>query len=178
MASVEPLYVTRVFSMVTDTPSSWGSWIGAWSGVTSSVEGVRFGALNAEDNPNTPALELQYYLEDQQYTDEHGQPAPSLLSVGPNNLGPFPEQILTIVSDRGTLKIYLPKLNTHDCVRTRLYVAVDGSTYHSRSDHNYTYSLARANITDGNCFGGPVVGPDLTPEQAMIPEHLARAALP
>ncbi len=168
---VTPMYVARVSSMLTDKSGGvYQNWIGAWSGVTSGMEGERFGFLDASDNPNTPQVEQQYYEEN------YRQPAPSILSIGPSNGGPIPEQVLTITTDRGTLAVYMPKLEPNDCVRTRLYVAEDGSTYHSRSDHDYTYSVVRANILDGNCFGGPAVGPDLTPEQAMVPEHLARAA--
>ena len=100
-----------------------------------------------------------------------------MLAIGPSNGGYIPEQILTVVSDVGTLHVYMPSMTTNDCVRTRLYVAADGSTYHSRADHDYTYSLAKVNILGEQCYPNwGVVGPDLTPEQAMVPQHLARAA--
>jgi hypothetical protein len=170
-SSVEPLYVSRVQLMQTDRPGGvYYNWIGAWSGATAGVEGRRFGYLLPYDEPNTPQVEQQFYREDRD------QPPASILSVGPGNGGVIPEQVLTVTHDSGVLAVYLPRLDPEDCVRTRLYVAVDGSTYHSRSDHDYTYSPARANIFDGRCFGGPVVGPDMSPEQAMVPRHLARAA--
>ena len=162
---------SHVASIVTDTPTYY-NWIGAWFNVTSGTEGERFGFLLPYDEPNTPVVETQYYY------DETSSSSASVLTVGPNNSGDLPEQILTLDTDRGPLAVYMPALSPDDCVRTRLYVAADGSTYHSRADHDYKYSPAKAN-TPGQCFDAQaVVGPDLTPAQAFVPEHLARAAPP
>lgn len=162
---------THVASMVTDQPG-YESWIGAWFDVTAEQQGSRFGALLPFDEPNTPEVEEQYYY------DELMSPELSVLSVGPSNGGPIPAQVLRVTTDACTLDVYMPALVPDDCVRTRLYVAVDGSTYHSRADHDYSFSPDRINVFDGKVctdFGG-AVGPDLTPEQAFVPEHLARAA--
>lgn len=164
-----PFRCSRVTSMVTDTVT-YSNWVGAWFDVTSNAEGQRFGVLLPGDEPNTPAVETQ------SYQDELTSSAPSVLAVGPNNTGDMPAQVLELVTDQGPLKVYMPALEPDDCVRTRLYVASDGSTYHSRADHLYKYSVAKAN-TPGQCFEArAVVGPDLTPAQAFVPQHLARQA--
>ncbi len=167
------LQITDVLSMVTDTGGGiYTTWIGAWFGVTSASGGERFGVLLPFDEPNTPTIEDQFYF------DELTSPTPSVLSVGPSNGGFIPAQIITMRTESGTIRVHMPELVTNDCVRTRLYVAPDGSTYHSRADHDYTYSVAKANIFTEQCFGQGVVGPDMTPEQAFVPQHLARAAEP
>jgi hypothetical protein len=168
-----PLHCTFVSSMVTDKAGGiYYNWIGAWFGVSSGNAGDRFGYLLPYDEPNTPTVETQFYY------DETSSPAPSILAIGPNNGGDVPEQTLTVVTDSGSLAVQMPSLSPTDCVRTRLYVAANGSTYHSRSDHDYTYAPGKENIFTETCYGHGVVGPDLTPEQALVPQHLARAAAP
>ncbi|MBI5493872.1 MAG: hypothetical protein HY904_02530 [Deltaproteobacteria bacterium] len=155
--------------MVTSAPG-YNNWMGAWTGVTAGAEGIRVGILFAGDNPGTPAVESQYYV------DEPPAEAPGILALGPNNGGAIPEQVITVETNCGTRNVYLPAVTPTDCVRTRFYVAADGSTYHSRADHNYLYTAARENLPGAVCFGHGVVGPDLTPAEALVPQHLARAA--
>jgi len=169
IAPATAFWCSHVASMATDT-LTYQNWIGAWFDVTSGAEGERFGYLLPYDEPNTPVVETQYYY------DETRSSSASVLAIGPNNSGDLPAQILTLDTDKGPLTVYMPALRPDDCVRTRLYVAADGSTYHSRADHDYKYSPAKAN-TPGQCFDArAVVGPDLTPTQAFVPQHLARAA--
>lgn len=84
--------------------------------------------------------------------------SPATLGVGASDS--IGEQILTVTCDTGTVNVYTPALSN---VKTnmRLYVAKDGSTYHSRADHNYS--------TWPN-------GPDLSTQQALQPQHLAKAS--
>ena len=76
--------------------------------------------------------------------------------------GAVEPQIVTIDANIGTIKAYLPAINhpfdtTPGVVTVDfLYISDDGSTYYARADH-----------ADGE--------PDLTPAQAIVPEHLARA---
>lgn len=98
---------------------------------------------------------------------EHWVQKKGVLALGLNtNIIIQPAQTVTVETDKGTIDAYLPELQIgwmSGLVAALFYVATDGSTYHSRSDHDYNY--------DTN--GGEQ--PDLTPEQAMVPEHLARA---
>jgi len=165
-----PFSCTSVSSIVTDTPGGAYNWIGAWFGVTSGNAGERFGYLLSYDEPSGAV--------GQGYAEETSSPAPGILALGPSNGGGIPEQILTVTTDSGSLAVFMPSLSTNDCVRTRLYVAADGSTYHSRADHDYTYSPDRENLFNETCFDHGVVGPNLTPEEALVPQHLARAAGP
>ena len=170
-ALATPTSVSSVSSMITDTGGGiYFNWIGAWFDVNDGVAGERFGYLLPWDEPNTPTVEDQFYFS------EMSSSSPSILAIGPSNGGDVPEQILTVTTDTGTLSVYMPAIHPDDCVRTRFYVAADGSTYHSRADHDYTYSPAKANIFTETCFGQGVVGPDLTPGQALVPQHLARSA--
>lgn len=56
----------------------------------------------------------------------------------------------------GYSPIYLPALNSCEDHWREFYVSLDGSTYYARADHGCGY-------------------PDLSPEEALVPEHLARA---
>jgi hypothetical protein len=158
--------------MTTDTDGGvYSTWIGAWYGVTANTGGEELGIMLPFDEPNTSTIETQYWYQ------RSPSPAPSVLAIGPSNGGYIPAQILTVVADTGTLQVYMPSMTTNDCVRTRFYIGADGSTYHSRADHDYTYSLAKVNVLTEPCFAlQGVVGPDLSPAQAMVPQHLARAA--
>lgn len=104
---------------------------------------------------------------DNVYTD--GVQRTGVLALGlDTNVIIQPEQTLTVETDMGTIDAYLPELRIgwmSGSVAALFYVAADGSTYHSRSDHNCNYDT-----NGGEHF------PDLTPQQAMVPEHLARAA--
>lgn len=83
---------------------------------------------------------------------------PNVFAVGAaDHIG---EQTLTITCDTGTITVYTPQVNNVNN-NMRLYVAQDGSTYHSRADHDYSL------------WSDP---PDLGPTEALIPAHLAQAA--
>jgi hypothetical protein len=169
--SATPFMCSSVPSMTTDSAGQYSTWIGAWYGVTANTAGEELGIMLPFDEPNTPMIESQYWYQ------RMTSPTPSVLAIGPSNGGYIPPQILTVVTNSGTLKVYMPSMTTNDCVRTRFYVGADGSTYHSRADHDYTYSAARANLPTEQCYSTwGAVGPDLTPAQAMVPQHLARAA--
>jgi len=69
------------------------------------------------------------------------------------------EVIIMIDIDQGQKNIYLPILPDSECNDgTNLYISEDGSTYYSRTDHG--------------CGR-----PDLSPEEAIVPDHLAKAAV-
>lgn len=106
---------------------------------------------------------------DNTYTD--GVERTGVLAIGHDtNHIIQPEQTVTVETDKGKVNVYLPKIIpgwSSGSVAALFYVAQDGSTYHSRSDHDYNYDT-----NGGEHF------PDLTPEQAMVPEHLARVAPP
>ena len=69
------------------------------------------------------------------------------------------EQTIIINSDYGIKTIYLPAGDGFNVSAIYYYVAEDGSAYHTKSNH----------------LEGPNGAPDLTFEQAAVPEHLARA---
>ncbi len=84
--------------------------------------------------------------------------SPAAFAVGASDA--IGEQQLTVTCDTGTISVYTPALSGISG-NMRLYVAKDGSTYHARADHTYSTFPS---------------GPDLTPTQALRPEHLAKAS--
>jgi hypothetical protein len=89
-------------------------------------------------------------------------PTGCLISEG-NPDSELTEAVLTMVTDAATIKIYFPDLTTRAAnSNMAVYVGSDGATYWARSD-NYEQSSS-------------VSAPNLTYEQAVSPEHLARQA--
>ena len=132
------------------------------------------GYLYAQAIPTSGPVPIRIYnplgqlWTDNVYTD--GVQRTGVLAIGlDTNVLIHPEQIVTVETDRGTIDVYLPELDIgwmSGGVAALFYVAEDGSTYHSRGDHNYNYDT-----NGGKAF------PNLTPEKAMAKEyHLARGS--
>jgi len=87
------------------------------------------------------------------------------------NTGTWPENIIHLAIDGESFVVYMPQITITKNYNWQLYsfyVAEDGSTYFARRDHAPSDAL-----TINNAMAGSI---DLSPSQAMVPEHLAKAA--
>ncbi len=87
-----------------------------------------------------------------------------IISVGFWGKTNLREQVVNVTTNTETKKIFLPNITgiTNNLI---FYVASDGSTYHSLSNHDYNTS------TNGN-----ITLPDLNWQEALNAKHLARSA--
>lgn len=84
--------------------------------------------------------------------------SPATFAVGASDA--IGAQVISVTCDTGSIEVHTPALASVT-TNMRLYVAKDGSTYHTRADHTYTPWPN---------------GPDLSVTQALRPEHLAQAS--
>lgn len=132
-----------------NSPGNLNYGISMWYGV---------GSVTPYSDLGPTGNELATLSDSNVFEQRYVGTTPAVLAVGASDA--IGEQTLTVTCDTGSINVYTPALSSISG-NMRLYVAKDGSTYHSRANHNYsTFPSA----------------PDLTPTQALRPEHLAKAA--
>ena len=132
-----------------NSPGNLNYGISFWYGV---------GSVTPYSHLGPTGNELGHLDDNNQFGQRYTSQTPAVFAVGAADA--IGEQTISVTCDTGSLIVYTPVLDNVG-TNMRLYVASDGSTYHSRADHNYS--------TWPN-------GPDLTSDQAMVPEHLAKAS--
>ncbi|MBI4232792.1 hypothetical protein HY605_06185, partial [Candidatus Peregrinibacteria bacterium] len=152
--SVTPFTCAKVISASSsnpgiNSPGNLNYGISFWYGV---------GTVTPYSHLGPTGQELATLSDSNVFEQRYIGTTPAAFAVGASDhIG---EQTLTIECDTGPITVYTPNV-PNVSTNMRIYVARDGSTYHSIANHDYSH------------WPDP---PNLKPEQAMVPEHLAKAS--
>lgn len=144
----------RVFNSTLN--QSLNSILNAWS---TSIGSSKFNFRNMKSGPILPMFNFGSINRSNTFTGNGGNTREkSVLGIDTSTSLYLLSQIMTIQTNDTTIHAFLP-YTTIPGATIGLYVAKGGSTYYCSTNHN--------DLWDPEC--------DLSPTEAMVPEHLARA---